>query len=56
MRKTNSLKAFFTMCLLYVVGTLGAWAQSSTTKFVFNTEDGLKELGITVPSQGQGTK
>lgn len=29
MRKTNSLKAFFTMCLLCVVGTLGAWAQGS---------------------------
>lgn len=54
MRKTNSLKAFFTMCLLCVVGTLGAWAQSSTTTFVFYTEDGLKELGITVPSKPTG--
>ena len=51
MRKTNSLKAFFTMCLLCVVGTLGAWAQSSTTKFVFNTKEGLKELKIEVPTQ-----
>lgn len=51
MRKTNSLKAFFTMCLLCVVGTLGAWAQSSTTKFVFNTKEGLKELKIDVPTQ-----
>lgn len=55
MRKTNSLKAFFTMCLLCVVGTLGAWAQSSTTTFVFNTEDGLRELGITVPDKPKGT-
>lgn len=51
MRKTNSLKAFFTMCLLCVVGTLGAWAQSSTTKFIFNTKEGLKELKIDVPTQ-----
>ena len=51
MRKTNSLKAFFTMCLLCEVGTLGAWAQSSTTKFIFNTKEGLKELKIDVPTQ-----
>lgn len=37
MRKTNSLKAFFTMCLLCVVGTLGAWAQTTVT-FVAGTD------------------
>lgn len=37
MRKTNSLKAFFTMCLLCVLGTLGAWAQTTVT-FVAGTD------------------
>lgn len=51
MRKTNSLKAFFTMCLLCVVGTLGAWAQTTVT-FVAGTDksDGsiLTKDGITL--------
>lgn len=51
MRKTNSLKAFFTMCLLCVVGTLGAWAQTTVT-FVAGTNksDGsiLTKDGITL--------
>lgn len=37
MRKTNSLKAFFTMCLLCVLGTLCAWAQTTVT-FVAGTD------------------
>ena len=53
MRKTNSLKAFFTMCLLCVVGTLGAWAQTTVTvTFVAGTDksDGsiLTKDGITL--------
>lgn len=51
MRKTNSLKAFFTMCLLCVVGTLGAWAQTTVT-FVAGTDTGeetsLTKDGITL--------
>lgn len=51
MRKTNSLKAFFTMCLLCVVGTLGAWAQTTVT-FVAGTDKGektsLTKEGITI--------
>lgn len=51
MRKTNSLKAFFTMCLLCVVGTLGAWAQTTVT-FVAKTDKGeetcLTKDGITL--------
>lgn len=52
MRKTNSLKAFFTMCLLCVVGTLGAWAQTTVT-FVAGTDKGdtdthLTKKGITI--------
>ncbi len=51
MRKTNSLKAFFIMCLLYVVGTLGAWAQTTVT-FVAGTDKGektsLTKEGITI--------
>ena len=54
MRKTNSLKAFFTMCLLCVVGTLGAWAQTTeTVTFVAGTNKGdtkthLTKEGITI--------
>ena len=51
MRKTNSLKAFFTMCLLCVLGTLGAWAQTTVT-FVAGTDKGektsLTKEGITI--------
>ena len=52
MRKTNSLKAFFTMCLLCVVGTLGAWAQTTVT-FVAGMDKGdtdthLTKKGITI--------
>lgn len=50
MRKTNSLKTFFTMCLLCMVGTLGAWAQTTVT-FVAGTDIGETSLtkdGITI--------
>ena len=45
MRKTYSLRTFFTMCLLCMVGTLCAWAQTTVT-FVAGT-DKTDNLSIT---------
>lgn len=49
MRRLYSLKSFFTMCLLLMVGALGAWAQGTTVTFTAGTDN---STGTTIAKGG----